>query len=226
MSRFPRTYRTAVAKQMALRDRIVVRGDVRKVRRIAGADISYDQGSDLFFATVVVLGWPGLELIEVAHVQGKSPMPYIPGLLSFREGPTLVRAFRKLAVKPDLAVFDGHGLAHPRRFGVACHLGLLLDVPSIGCGKTRLVGEHEEPGPAVGDYAPLRFEGRVVGRVVRTREGTKPVFVSAGHRIGLPASMRWILRCGAGYRLPETTRWAHRLANRERARRGAQARRS
>ncbi|MHC4939798.1 MAG: deoxyribonuclease V [Planctomycetota bacterium] len=212
-------------RQLELRDQLIVAGDPRGVRRIAGADISYDRGSDRFFASVAVLSWPGLELVEEAHAEGTSPMPYIPGLLSFREGPSLLRAFRKLATPPDLILFDGHGLAHPRRFGVACHLGLLLDIPSIGCGKSRLCGEHDEPG-GPGSAVPLRLDGRRIGMVVRTRANTKPMYVSPGHRIGFPAAVRWVLKCCAGYRQPEPTRWAHRLANRERARRGAAGSRS
>lgn len=198
---------------MRLRDRVEIRGGPRKVRFVAGADISYDRGSDHFHAAVVVLDFPGLQPVEVARAEGRSPMPYIPGVLSFREGPLLLRAFRKLSIRPDLVLFDGHGLAHPRRFGIACHLGLLLDLPSIGCGKSRLVGEYDEPGPAVGDFAVLRHDGRRIGSVVRTRERVKPLFVSPGHRIGFPQSMRWVLRCCAGYRQPEPTRWAHRECN-------------
>ncbi|MHC4953988.1 MAG: deoxyribonuclease V [Planctomycetota bacterium] len=213
MSGFPRTYRSAVRRQLELRDQIVVKGGPRRVRRVAGADISYDRGSDHFFAAVVVLSYPDLVVVEEAHAEGKSPMPYIPGLLSFREGPLLLRAFKKLRGVPDLVLFDGHGLAHPRRFGVACHLGLLLDLPSIGCGKSRLVGEHDEPGQKVGDSVPLKFEGRRIGSVVRTRPGVKPLYVSPGHRIGFPQSVRWVLGCCAGYRQPEPTRWAHRQCN-------------
>jgi deoxyribonuclease V len=211
---FPRTYSGAVRRQLELRDRLVLAGGPKRVARVAGADISYDRGSDRFFAAVVVLGWPGLEIVETATARGKSPFPYIPGLLSFREGPLLVRAFRRLEQPPDLVLFDGHGLAHPRRFGIACHLGLLLDLPSIGCAKSRLVGEHGAPGRQVGDQAPLVHERRRIGAVVRTRAGVKPVFVSAGHRIGLPAAVRWVLATGGGYRLPEPTRQAHLLANR------------
>jgi len=211
---FPRTYASAVRRQLELRDRLVLRGGPRRVRRVAGADLSYDRGSDRFFAAVVVLELPGLEVVEEATAKGRSPFPYIPGLLSFREGPLLVRAFRRLKERPDLAIFDGHGIAHMRGFGIACHLGLLLDLPSVGCAKSRLVGEHGEPGRRVGASAPLVHEGRRVGAVVRTRRGTKPVFVSPGHRISIPAAVRRVLECCAGYRLPEPTRQAHLLANR------------
>jgi len=213
---WPRTYRTAVRRQIELRDRIVPRGSPRGVRLVAGADISYSPGTDRFFAAVVLLTLPDLECVEQVTIEGKSPFPYIPGLLSFREGPLLMRAFARLRREPDLILFDGHGIAHMRGIGIASHLGLLLDIASIGCGKTRLVGEHEEPGPRVGDQTPLIHEGRKVGAVVRTRRGVKPIFVSPGHRIGVPASVRFVLKCSGGYRLPEPTRQAHILSNRAR----------
>lgn len=211
---FPRTYESAVRRQLELRDRLVLTGGPRRVRRVAGADISYDRGDDRFYAAVVVLELPELALVEQSTAVGRSPFPYIPGLLSFREGPLLMRAFRRLSIAPDLALFDGHGIAHMRGIGIASHLGLLLDLPSVGCAKSRLVGEHGEPGPEVGDLAPLRHAGRRVGSVVRTREGVKPIFVSPGHRIGIGPAVRWVLRCCQGYRLPEPTRQAHLLANR------------
>ena len=209
-----RTSKSAVASQIRLRERLVLgRGGPRRVRLVAGADLSYDRGSDRVFAAVVVLELPGLQVGERGTPRGGSPFPYIPGLLSFREGPLLLRAFRKLKRSPDLVLFDGHGTAHPRRFGIACHLGVLLDLPAVGCGKSRLVGEHGEPGRAPGAWTPLRDDGERVGAVLRTRRGVKPVYVSCGHRIGLAAAIRWTLRCCKGYRLPEPTRQAHRLAN-------------
>jgi len=195
----------------------VRRGGPARVRLVAGADISYDRGSDRFFAAVVVLELPGLAVVEQATLEGKSPFPYVPGLLSFREGPLVLRAFRRLRRRPDLALFDGHGIAHMRGFGIASHLGVLLGIPSIGCAKSRLVGEHAEPGPEPGDRVALLYEGRRVGAVVRTRRGVKPIYVSQGHLISLAAAVRWTLRCCAGYRVPEPTRQAHLLANRLRA---------
>jgi deoxyribonuclease V len=211
---FARTYRSAVRQQLDLRGRVVAQGAPRRVRRVAGADISYDKGSDRFHAAVVVLAWPRLDVVEEATASGRSPFPYVPGLLSFREGPLLLRAFGKLRSPPDLVIFDGHGVAHMRGFGIASHLGVLLDVPSIGCAKSRLVGEHREPARERGSLTPLLLDGRRVGAVVRTRAGVKPVYVSVGHRIGLPAAVRWTLRTCAGFRLPEPTRRAHILANR------------
>ena len=199
--------------ELELRGQLVISGGPRSVRRVAGADISYDRGSDHFFAAIVVLALPGLEIVETASAEGRSPFPYIPGLLSFREGPLLMRAFRKLKARPDLVLFDGHGIAHMRGIGIASHLGLLLDLPAVGCGKSRLVGEHAEPGARVGAQTPLRYEDRTIGAVVRTRKGVKPIFVSPGHRIGHAAAVRWTLKCCAGYRLPEPTRQAHLLSN-------------
>jgi deoxyribonuclease V len=221
---FARDPASAVRRQLELREALDLSGGPGRVRLVAGADISYDRGSDRFFAAVVVLALPGLEIVETATSRGRSPFPYVPGLLSFREGPLLLRAFARLRAEPDLAFFDGHGIAHPRGFGIASHLGLLLDLPSIGCAKKRLVGTHEEPGPEVGDTAPLLFEGRRVGAVLRTRRGVRPVYVSPGHRIKTAAAVRWTLRTGGGYRLPEPTRQAHLLSNRERLRRASTSR--
>jgi len=214
---WPRTYRTAVKRQLELKDQLVLKGGPRRVRTVAGADLSYAMHGDRFFAAVVVLALPDLEVVEEVTIQGKSPFPYIPGLLSFREGPLLMRAFRKLRTRPDLILFDGHGTAHMRGIGIACHVGLLLDICSIGCGKTRLVGEHKQPGKRVGAQTPLIYRGKTVGAVVRTRRNTRPIYVSPGHRIGIPAAVRWVLRCGGGYRQPEPTRQAHLLSNRARS---------
>lgn len=187
------------------------------MRLVAGADVSHDRGSDRFHAAVVLLSLPGLETVEEATAEGRSPFPYVPGLLSFREGPLLLRAFRRLRGKPDLVLFDGHGIAHPRGIGIASHMGLLLGIPSIGCGKSLLVGEFDPPGPRRGDWTPLRHEGRRVGAALRSRAGTKPIFVSPGHAIGHAAALRWVLRCGEGYRVPAPVRRAHLLANRLRS---------
>jgi deoxyribonuclease V len=133
-------------------------------------------------------------------------------LLSFREGPAVLEALSKLKSSVDLLIFDGQGLAHPRRFGLACHMGLLTGIPSIGCAKSWLTGKYEEPGLRRGDFTSLTDKGEVIGAVLRTRDKTKPLFVSIGHRVDLPASIHYVLACCRGYRLPETTRWAHRLA--------------
>jgi len=207
-------YAGALAIQERLRRRIVRRGNVRKVRLVAGADVSYDKKSDRFYAGVVVMTFPELRVVEEASAVGVANFPYIPGLLTFREGPILVRAFEKLQTTPDLVIFDGQGVAHPRGVGLAAHMGLLLDVPSVGCAKTRLCGEHAGVARARGSRTDLRLDGRLVGLVVRTRASVKPVFVSVGHRIALSAAAQWVLATSRGCRLPEPTRQAHLLVNR------------
>ncbi len=195
--------------QQQLATQVVREAKLGAVTTVAGVDASF--GGGLARAAVVVLSYPGLQVIESAIAVRPVTFPYVPGLLSFREGPAVLDALDKLKLKPDLLIFDGHGLAHPRRFGLACHMGLWLDLPSIGCAKSRLWGQYEEPGPYRGDYTPL-IDHEVIGAAVRTRAGVKPVFVSIGHRIDLPTSIHYVLTCCRGYRLPETTRWAHRLA--------------
>jgi deoxyribonuclease V len=186
----------------------------RRLRRVAGADVSYDRGSPVLFAAVVVLDPASFAVIESAGVESRARFPYVPGYLSFREIPPLLEAFAKLAARPDLVVCDGQGRAHPRRFGLASHLGVLLDLPTIGCAKSRLVGEHREPGPLRGASAALRHEGEVIGTVLRTQDGVKPVYVSVGHRVTLAAARRTILALAPRHRLPEPVRAAHAEVNR------------
>lgn len=164
------------------------------------------------------MAFPAGTVVATATAGGPPPFPYVPGYLSFREGPLLLEAFRRLGLRPDLCLFDGHGLAHPRRFGLACHLGLVLGIPSVGCAKSLLVGEYAEPGPHRGDWRPLRLGGTTVGAAVRTREGVRPLFVSPGHAIGLRPAVRWTLAC-CRYRVPEPIRLAEQLVHR--LRRGA-----
>src|SRR2546425_6230130 len=180
------------------------------IRCVAGADVSYDPNTGLFHAAFVLLTWPGLEILEVGRARGRSAFPYIPGLLSFREIPPLLRAYRHLRLKPGLVICDGHGLAHPRRFGLACHLGLLLDIPTLGCAKSRLVGRHGPVPDRRAGRAPLWVGENRVGTVLRTREGALPIFVSPGHRISLRPAGGLALSCTRGYRLPEPTRLADR----------------
>ncbi len=181
-----------------------------RVSTVAGVDVSFHQ--DQCQAAVVVLSYPHLEPVDRCVVCRPVTFPYIPGLLAFREGPAVLDAFAALKIPPDLIIFDGQGLAHPRRLGIASHIGVLLDRPSIGCAKSRLCGQHQEPGPAAGSTAPLWDNGELIGRVVRTRDGTAPVYVSVGHRVDLDTAVQWVLACCRGHRLPETTRWAHRVA--------------
>jgi deoxyribonuclease V len=204
--------------QERLRTRLSIEGGPGPLRSAAGADVSYERGGDEVFAAVVVLDTRTWEPIEVVRTRAPARFPYVPGLLSFREAPSLLGAAALLRHRPDVLLCDGQGLAHPRRFGLACHVGLLLDLPTIGCAKTRLVGSHREPGPRRGQRARLVHRGETVGTVLRTRTGVKPVFVSPGHRIGLEEARRITLSLCRSRRLPEPVRAAHAECNR--ARRG------
>jgi len=210
------TYEEAVSIQNTLKKQLILHDGVKigQLHIIAGADISYGRNSDLFFAAVVVLSYPDMEPIEEAHAIEKISFPYIPGMLSFREGPVLLKAFENLQRTPDIVIFDGQGIAHPRGVGLAAHLGLFLDIPAIGCAKSRLCGEHREPGPLPGDHEDLLHQGQVIGSALRTKTRVRPVFVSPGHRISLERSREITLECCRGYRLPEPVRQAHLAVNR------------
>lgn len=183
------------------------------MRLVAGADVSFEEEGDVV-AGVVLLSYPSLAVVEESTVRRRARFPYVPGLLSFREAPPLLAAFERLGGLPDLVVFDGQGTAHPRGFGLACHMGLLLGVPTVGCAKSILVGEAGPLGRVRGSRSPLTHRGEVVGAALRTRDGVAPVYVSPGHLIGLAASCRWVLALCRGVRLPETTRRAHGLVTR------------
>lgn len=183
-----------------------------EIETVAGLDVSYQEGTDRLAAAVVVLEATTLQQLEASVVVGTASFPYVPGLFAFRELPTLIEALERLTVVPDLLVCDGHGLAHPRRFGLACHVGVLTGLPSLGVGKTRLVGSYVPPALSRGSMSDLIDEGEVIGRVLRTQDGVRPVFVSAGHRIDLDTACRHVLALTPRYRLPETTRRADRLS--------------
>ena len=200
--------------QLRLRKRVIEENRLGAVQRVAGADVSYARESPTLFAAVVVLDAAHANVVEVSSVQRRARFPYVPGYLSFRELPPLLEAFSRLQRLPDLVLCDGQGRAHPRRFGLACHLGVLLDLPTIGCAKSRLIGTHREPGTRRGCHTQLRDAGEVIGEGVRTREGVKPVYVSVGHRITLPTARCWVLRLTQGVRLPLPTRAAHAEVNR------------
>jgi deoxyribonuclease V len=201
--------------QEELRAEVVARDALpRRLRTVAGADVSYDRGSPVLYAAVVVLDAETLAPRESAVARGVARFPYVPGYLSFRELPILAEAFAKLLEKPDLVLCDGHGRAHPRRFGFASHLGVALGVPTIGCAKTRLVGEHGAPGLARGAHTPLRDGGETIGAVLRTRAGAAPIYVSIGHRTSLATARRLVLRFSPRYRVPEPIRAAHAEVNR------------
>ena len=185
--------------------------DLSRVRYVAGADVS-TQG-DRGYATVAVLSFLGLSVAEVQGFEAPLEFPYVPGLLAFREIPLVVGALEQIESDVDAVILDAHGLAHPRGLGLASHLGLFLDVPTVGCAKSRLVGEHDEPGREKGNVTDLVYRKKVVGRVVRTRTGVSPVYVSVGNRIDLDSAVNLVLACCTKYRLPETTRQAHNAAN-------------
>ncbi|REE99178.1 deoxyribonuclease V [Thermomonospora umbrina] len=210
---WPTTPREAEAIQDRLRPLLDLTGPGSdEPRTVAGLDVSYAEGSDLLAAAVVVLDAATLKPVEESVVIGTAAFPYVPGLFAFRELPALVEALEKLSVTPDLLVCDGHGLAHPRRFGLACHLGVLTGLPAMGIAKTPLLGSYDPPGEDRGSASDLRDNGEVVGRALRTRDGVRPVFVSAGHRIDLDTACRHALALSPRFRLPETTRRADRLS--------------
>jgi len=184
------------------------------VKTIGGGDVTYSKKGNLLFGAIVVLSSPDMEILDVATANGKVSFPYIPGLLSFREGPILIKTFQNLKLKPDVMIYDGQGIPHPRRMGLASHMGLWFDLPSIGCAKTPLLDEFISPGPSRGNFEWIRKEGKKVGAVLRTRENVKPLFVSPGHRIDLSTSIQLILESCKGYRFPEPLRKAHQLAER------------
>lgn len=184
--------------------------DLSRVKYVAGVDVSVKE--NISHAAVVVLSYPDLQPVETVTATMPTPFPYIPGLLSFREGPVLEHAFEQLQIEPDVFVFDGMGIMHPRRLGIASQMGLWLQKPTIGCGKTLLVGKFEEPGLDKGDYSPLIHKREQIGVVLRTRAKVKPVFISPGHLIDLASSIALIMSCTIKYRLPEPIRFAHNAA--------------
>lgn len=186
--------------------------DILRVERVAGTDISYLRESRLALGAVVLMSFPRLEVLETATSRVEVPFPYVPGLLSFRELPALLPALEKLGEAPDVILVDGQGIAHPRGFGLASHLGILTGIPTIGCAKSRLLGKAGEPGREVGDWTPMLHEGRTVGAVLRTRAGVKPLYISVGHMVNLTSSIEMVLACLRGFRLPEPQRRAHLLA--------------
>lgn len=207
-ARWDLTPREAMCLQQKLRERVVLEDRFGTIRFVAGADVAFDPATDLAFAGVIVYRFPELEEVERRMARRKLRFPYVPGLLSFREGPVLLAALARLRTEPDLILIDGHGRAHPRLFGIACHLGVLLDKPTIGCAKSLLVGEYEEPGAKAGSSTPLMFHGEKVGVVLRTRDNVKPIYVTAGHRVSLDSAVKLVRQCLDGFRIPKPTRGA------------------
>ena len=214
------TPKEAVQLQKRLRSRIHTDLRLPDPETIAGVDVGYHRALGLSVATVAVLAYPSLELVESAVATTPTPFPYVPGLLSFRELPPILEALDQLSATPDMILVDGHGRAHPRRFGIACHLGLWLRIPTIGVAKTRLCGEYEEPGLTKGSLASLVDGTELLGVVVRTRTRVRPVFVSVGYGIPVDACVTWTLAATPRFRLPEPIRQAHNLAARQTGKRG------
>ena len=199
--------------QQELRAHLILTDHLEPVRRVAGVDVGFEAAGTVTRAAVAVLRYPELDVLETAIARRPTAFPYIPGLLSFRELPAVLAALEQLREPPDLLLCDGQGIAHPRRFGIASHLGLLVDIPAIGVAKTRLCGTHEEPPNQRGAWTPLWGAGEIIGAVLRTRPGVKPLYISPGHRVGLETAIAYVMGCCTRYRLPETTRHAHRLAS-------------
>ncbi|HAX88953.1 MAG TPA: deoxyribonuclease V [Cyanobacteria bacterium UBA11370] len=210
---WPVTLEEAIAIQEKLSSEIITSDQLGTVHYVAGVDVGFEDNGAISRAAVAVLSFPDLQLLEHAIAKRPTTFPYIPGFLSFREVPVVLEALEQITLIPDLILCDGQGIAHPRRFGLACHLGLLANVPTIGAAKSLLIGKHDELPLEKGSWQPLRYRGEVVGAVVRSRARVKPIYVSPGHQVSLPTAIDYVLRCTPKYRLPETTRWADKLAS-------------
>lgn len=203
----------AIGIQQELRRWVSTRDDFASPELVAGVDVGFEDKNRITRAAVAVLSFPQMVLVEYAIARQPTGFPYVPGLLSFRELPAVLEALGKLSTMPDILLCDGQGVAHPRRLGVACHLGVLLDLPTIGVAKSRLIGIGEEPAEEKGSWEPLYHMDELIGCVLRSRSRVKPLYISPGHRIGFDSARELVLACTTRYRLPETTRWAHRLAS-------------
>jgi deoxyribonuclease V len=203
----------AIEEQQSLRDKVVIEPlPLERLTRVAGVDVGFHNG--LARAAAVLLSFPELQILQEAVVEIPLQFPYIPGLLSFREAPSILAALGELEQAPDLILCDGQGLAHPRRFGLACHIGVLTGLPALGCAKSILIGVHKPVGEERGSVVNLVDHDEIIGAVVRTRTNVKPVIISIGNRIDLESAVQAVLACGTGYRLPEPTRQADRIASR------------
>lgn len=205
------TPREAVQIQSRLRSKVELADRLPRVRRVAGADMAFDLRTNRAIAGVVIYAFPEMEEIERLWGEVEISFPYVPGLLSFREAPALLQVFSRIKNAPDLIFCDGHGYAHPRRFGITSHLGLLLDVPTIGCAKSVLIGRHEPLPARAGAWAPLRDGEEVIGAALRTRRAVRPIYVTQGHRVCLPTALKFVLAVLDGYRIPRPTRDADRF---------------
>jgi deoxyribonuclease V len=209
---FAKTVAEARKVQERLREKVrLVPLSLERIRLVGAADVTYIGEKEIVAAAVIVFDASAGEIVEERTAVRRTAFPYVPGFLTFREGPAVAAAFEKLSLKPDVLLFDGHGIAHPKRFGIASHIGVLLGVPSVGVAKSRLVGDHVEPGPHRGEWSPLIHEGETVGAVLRTRDGVKPVFVSAGHMADLSTAVALVVGLCTRFRLPDPSRRAHQL---------------
>ena len=205
----PPSVARALEFQRELSKKVIIKKELKELRTVAGADLSILKNEKKLICGIVLFSYPDLTEIERVYTVSDEKFPYIPGLLAFREGPAIIETFKQLVRKPDLLIIDGQGIAHPRGFGIACHVGVLLDIPAMGIAKKRLYGKYAEPGEKRGSWSPLLSkEGDVIGSVLRTRDNTKPVFVSPGHKIDTESAREIALVCARGYRIPEPTRRA------------------
>jgi deoxyribonuclease V len=211
---WPATVGEAIAIQEELQVQVITEDQLPEtVQYVAGVDMGFDAGGTISRAAVAVLSFPDLQVVETTIAYRPTSFPYVPGFLSFREIPAVLDALEKVTITPDLILCDGQGIAHPRRLGIACHLGLIVDIPTIGVAKSRLVGTYDELPETKGSWQPLIYKDETVGAVLRTRTGVNPLYISSGHRVSLPTALDYVLRCTPKYRLPETTRVADKLAS-------------
>ena len=211
---WPLTVEEAIAIQQQFRKEVITQDQLEEpVQFVAGVDMGFEADGTISRAAVAVLSFPSLQLQESAIARRPTTFPYVPGFLSFREIPAVLDALEKISTVPDLILCDGQGIAHPRRFGIACHLGLIVDIPTIGVAKSLLIGNHQELSEERGSWQPLVNRGETIGAVLRTRVKTKPLYISSGHRVSLSTAIEYVLRCTPKYRLPETTRIADKLAS-------------
>jgi deoxyribonuclease V len=199
--------------QEQLRHKVIDTDELGEVRYVAGVDIGFKNNYTISQAAIAILTYPELELVEQAIARIPTAFPYVPGYLSFREIPAIMAALPQLKTTPDLILCDGQGYAHPRRLGLACHLGVLLDIPTIGVAKSLFIGKHEDVAPEKGNWQPLIDRDETIGAVLRSRSSVKPIYISIGHKISLPTAINYVMGCLTKYRLPETTRWADKLAS-------------
>ena len=208
------TPREAMTLQEQLSGHVITHDALpESIRYVAGVDVGFESKGQITHAAVALLNYPALERVQFGIARQETRFPYIPGLLSFREIPAVLEALDRLTLPPDLLLVDGQGIAHPRRLGIASHLGVLTDIPAIGVAKTRLIGTHDPVPDQRGASVPLLIRGEITGAVLRTRPHVRPLYISPGHRISLPTAIDWVMRCTGRFRLPETTRHAHRLAS-------------